>query len=191
MNSEFEKNGYFIIRNFLPEDFCKFAQHYFYIKYNALDYNIDEQCPLSKSWYADYLTETLLLTSLEKLQEMSGVELRPTYSYTRIYSPEDELKIHTDRPECQFSATLCLGRPMDEENNPIYFSQTEIKTGATPLYLNPGDLCFYMGNRMYHWRDKFTQSWYLQTFLHYVDANGEYANNVYDGRPFLGMQKDN
>ena len=39
---------------------------------------------------------------------------------------------------------------------------------------------------MNHWREPFT---YLQSFLHYVNANGPYKDFLYDKRPYLGMPK--
>lgn len=183
------EKGYIVVRNFIPKELCKFAQVYYKIRQDALQYEIDEQCPESKSFYADPFCETLLITACKKLSEVSGIELLPTYSYTRVYAKDDELVIHRDRPECQFSATLCLGRPSTESISAIYMSKTDNLNDASELKLEEGDLCLYMGDKMYHWRKPFEQSWYLQTFLHYVDKNGPYGNRLYDGRRTLGIKK--
>jgi len=187
MNKKFEQNGYCVIREFLPKDFCKFIQSYFKVRQDALDYVIDEQCPKSKSFYADPLIETILLTSVKKLSETIEVELLPTYSYTRIYSRKEYLFKHTDRPECQFSATLSLGYPEKQGISPI-FMKKEGKN-ASKLELDIGDICIYRGDIVEHWREPFTQDWYLQAFLHYVDKNGPYANRIYDGRFALATEK--
>jgi hypothetical protein len=191
MNEFFEEDGYLIVRNFLSKDLCNFAKVYFKIKQDTLDYDIDIQCPDSKSFYGDIFCESILLTSIKTLSELSGIDLIPTYSYARVYAKGDELKIHVDRKECQYSATLCLGRPSNESISPIYFSKNEDGSDASELYLEEGDLCLYKGNDMYHWRTPFEQKWYLQTFLHYVDANGPYANTLFDGRRTLGLKKNN
>jgi hypothetical protein len=189
MNKEFDKNGYFVVKQFIPKELCDFAKVYFKIRQDTLEYDIDPQCPKSKSFYADPFCETLLLTACKKLSEILEIELLPTYSYTRIYSQRDELKIHVDRPECQYSATLCLGRPQKEPISPIYFSRDKDGINNVELMLEEGDLCFYKGNDMFHWRKPFEQSWYLQTFLHYVDAKGPYSNTLFDGRRCLGIKK--
>ena len=44
------------------------------------------------------------------------------------------------------------------------------KTNPTEINLNPGDLCLYRGCDLWHWREVFTQKWYLQSFLHYVNV---------------------
>ena len=188
----FEQKGYKIIRNFLEPQFVEFIQHYFYIRISANDSEkFDEQAPFSHSFYADPLVETILDSSCEVLSKISGVDLLPTYTYTRLYAKGEELVIHRDRESCQISATLALGLPKGEDINPIYFSRTENIEDAKEILLNPGDLCLYRGCDLYHWRPPFTQKWYLQAFLHYVDANGPYKDNLYDGRPTLGRQKDN
>ena len=68
-------------------------------------------------------------------------------------------------------------------------SKHEDKSHASELMLEEGDLCIYMGTEMYHWRKPFEQSWYLQTFLHYVDKNGPFGNRMFDGRRTLGVKK--
>lgn len=189
MNKNLEENGFLIIKNFLPLDFCKFTSLYFKIRQDTLEYDIDNQCPESKSFYADPLTETLLLSSCKKLSEVTEIELIPQYSYTRVYGYREVLKIHSDRPECQFSATLCLGRPKDYPIWPIYFSkENNINTGKE-LLLEEGDLCFYRGTEMYHWRNMLDAPWYLQSFLHFVDRNGPYGSKLFDNRRALGVKE--
>lgn len=191
IDKEFSKKGYKVFKNFLPKDFCKFAVSYFKIRQDSLQYTIDPQCPRSKSFYADPFTETLLVTSGRKLSDLIGVELLPTYSYARVYAYKEHLVKHLDRPECQFSATLCLGYPEDEGNSPIYMARKEDESDKSELVLDVGDICIYKGDEVYHWREPFTQSWYLQTFLHYVDSQGQYKDRLFDGRFALGVQKTN
>jgi len=191
MENSFLNNGYFVVKNFLDADFVNFIQHYFFVRIKGGQYEKeDAQAPLSRSFYGDPLTDSILDLSCESLSKISGINLLPTYTYTRLYSMGDELAIHRDRPSCEISATLALGIPDGEHVSPIYFSQSEDKSNAVKIILEPGDLCLYRGCDLYHWREPFTQKWYLQSFLHYVNADGPYKDNIYDGREFLGMRKD-
>jgi hypothetical protein len=53
-----------------------------------------------------------------------------------------------------------------------------------------GDAVLYKGMEVEHWREKYTEGqWQAQVFLHYVDANGLYADQKYDGRKSLGLSK--
>lgn len=186
----FDTDGFKIVKNFLEPEFISFIQEYFFLRINAKQATIDIQAPLSYSFYSDPLIETILGKSSDVLSEISKIKLLPQYSYVRLYKKKDELVIHKDRPSCEISATLSLGFSDDEGINPIYFSKKENKTDATEIKLNPGDLCLYRGCDLYHWRPPFKNSWYLQAFLHFVDKNGPYKDQIYDGRPFLGMQKE-
>lgn len=186
----FQDKGYQIFRNFVDPDFVDFVQHYFFVRITAGHADpIDDQAPFSYPFYADPLVETILHKTTDKLGESLGIELLPAYTYTRLYGKHDELLIHRDRPSCEISATLALGVPFGEEINPIYFSHNEDGSNAAEIILNPGDLCVYRGCDLYHWRPKFENRWYLQAFLHFVDANGSNANNIYDGRKFLAMKR--
>ena len=74
---------------------------------------------------------------------------------------------------------MTLGYDSDDGIWPIFFDdEREIK-----VELDVGELAFYKGAEVVHWREEFTGKWHVQVFLHYVDADGPYAEtNKYDGR---------
>jgi hypothetical protein len=186
----FKENGYEIVRNFLDQDFVQFIQSYFYTRLRAGQAVLgDLQAPNSFTFYGDPLMDTVLGNATDSLSKIIGYNLLPTYTYTRLYGRGDELTIHRDRPSCELSATLTLAIPKETPINPIYFSRKEDRSDAVEILLEPGDLCLYRGCDLYHWRPPFKQNWYLQSFLHYVSADGENKNNIYDERPYLGMPK--
>lgn len=186
----FKEDGYKIIRGFLEPDFVAFINQYFFTRINAGQAVIgDTQAPNSYVFYGDPLMDTILGESVEKLGKVAGYSLLPTYTYTRLYGRGDELVIHRDRPSCELSGTIALGIPEGEKINSIYFSRNADKSDAIQIDLNPGDLCLYHGCDLYHWREPFTQRWYLQSFLHYVNADGPHKDFLYDKRPYLGMPK--
>lgn len=199
----FKEKGYHVIRNFLDPDFVAFINQYFFTRINAGQAILgDDQSPNSYSFYGDPLMDTILGESAEKLSEISEYKLLPTYTYTRLYGKGDELKIHRDRPSCELSGTLCLGIPEGEEVSPIYFASNIFDNesckwrldipkpkDSIAIYLNPGDLCLYHGCDLWHWREPFIQRWYLQSFLHYVNAEGPHKDFLYDKRSYLGMPK--
>jgi hypothetical protein len=53
--------------------------------------------------------ETLLMYMIPIMKAKTGLELIPTYSYTRLYEKGNILKRHKDRPSCEVSTTLHLG----------------------------------------------------------------------------------
>ena len=208
-------NKYQVIKNAISYELANFIFNYFLLKRDAVkfmyDNNVtydtgllgtwtDKQIPNTYSHYADPVMETLLMKVLPKMQQETGLELIPTYSYARIYKHGDILKRHKDRPSCEISTTLHLGG----DNWDIFLDPTgsdnvidEYKNIHKPnapkgikISLKPGDMLIYSGCELEHWREPFQGNLCGQVFLHYNHANGPYAKtNLYDKRPMLGIVK--
>lgn len=123
--------------------------------------------------YKNLVTEDLLLRLLPQIELLTGHRLLPTYSCLRIYEPGAVLPRHTDRPACEISLSLAL-QPDPQVPWPLY---VETLTGeAVPAHLAAGDGLIYKGIERPHWREAFTGTEMIQTFLHYVRADGPYAH---------------
>ena len=133
--------------------------------------------------YYGALFDTLLNLTCEKMSNISGVDLIPTYSYHRLYTTNTELKRHVDRDACEISATLCLGYD-SEENWPMFVKKQNGE--EIGLDLSPGSIIVYRGCDIEHWREPFKGKNHAQVFLHYNEKNGEF-NNIYDNRKVLGV----
>jgi hypothetical protein len=187
-NSEtFNQNGYVIVRNALSKELVDFLTQYAFLD-EQNNFESDTQVPGSHARYSDQAMESLLLMLQKMAEENTGLNLYPTYSYYRLYRPGAELKKHKDRPSCEISMTVSLGNHYVEENYdwPIYLNGQE-------CVLNPGDVLFYKGMEVDHWRNIFDASegsWHVQSFLHYVDADGPNSNWKYDKRPSIGYTSE-
>ena len=106
---------YQVIKNAVSFELANFIFNYFLLKRDAVDFmyqnNItydngmfgtwsDPQVPNTYSHYADMVMETLMMKVLPKMQQETGLQLIPTYSYARLYKKGDILKRHKDRPSC-------------------------------------------------------------------------------------------
>jgi hypothetical protein len=140
----------------------------------------DEQSPIGFPFYGETICDSLSVSLLPLMEETTGLKLFPTYTYGRIYWKGSTLSKHTDRPSCQYSATLCIDN--DPKPWPIYMD-------GKKLLLNSGDLAVYKGCEVEHWRDPYEGNQQIQLFLHYVDANGEYKDWKFDKRKLLGIKK--
>jgi len=140
----------------------------------------DEQSPISFAFYSEVICDSLAVTLLPLIEEQTGLQLFPTYTYGRIYWKGSTLEKHTDRPSCQYSATLCID--VDPKPWPIYMDGKKI-------LLNAGDIAIYKGCEVEHWREPYTGNQQIQLFLHYVDANGIYKDFKFDKRTLLGTKK--
>ena len=47
----------------------------------------------------------------------------------------------------------------------------------------------YSGCELEHWREEFEGETQYQLFMHYVDADGEFKDRVFDGRSNIGLKK--
>ena len=171
---------YKLINNFLNKDEMKICLNYFKIKHcnNFGDQiKFDNMTLGATADYADSLSESLLICKKKKLDQITGKKLLPTYSYWRMYTHLDELKKHSDRESCEISVSVNFGS--SGESWPLYMDDI-------PLETKPGDAVVYLGRDVSHYRKKFIGDWYCQAFLHYVDADGPFAEFNLDKRPNFG-----
>ena len=157
-----------VVRNFIPAELAEkhatlMDDTLRVLPESALD---DNQCPSSVSWYS--LHTELLEDCCEKMEEITGLELTPTYDYCRIYPKGETLRRHSDRPSCQVSVTLNL-----RNKGGLWAFHWE----GGSVEMEAGDAVVYRGCDVEHWREANPAEEVHQVFLHYVDANGEYADH--------------
>ena len=206
-------NKYQVIKKAVSYDLANFIFNYFLLKREAVDFmyknNIHAQSPILGTWgdtqipntyscYADFVMETMLMKVLPIMQQETGLNLVPTYSYARVYKKGDTLHRHKDRPSCEISTTINLGGepwPIFIDgtgaNNVINERENLVKPGAptgTKVLLEVGDMLVYSGCELEHWREPFEGNICGQVFLHYNHVNGPFAEkNKFDGRAMLGL----
>ena len=212
----FKKKKYQVIRQALSKELANFIFNYMMLQRDAVDFMMknnkvnplnpfignrtDKQVPGAYSKYADWVMETLLQYMRPIMKAKTGMDLVPTYSYTRLYEKGNILRRHKDRPSCEISTTLHLGGDpwpifLDPSGADFVINEYKqtIKPGAPKgvrVDLKVGDMLIYSGCELEHWREPFEGTVCSQVFLHYNHANGPHAkNNLYDKRPLLGVPK--
>ena len=80
------------------------------------------------------------------LEDILGEELIPTYSYARLYQNGNILEKHTDRPSCEISVTIQLGRSHNY-SWPIYANDKRFDLAECSGLL-------YKGCEIEHWRNQ-------------------------------------
>jgi len=178
--TQFEINKYVHLPEFLDKQNCEQLVNELRRLIAEGKTHKDVQCPLSQAIHGAPVFDSLLEQLVPHFEQASGKRLYPTYAYARLYSPGDELKIHTDRPACEISATVTLG--FEGDVWPIYMGD-ECKTNPSKIEMGVGDAVLYRGMDKHHWREPYKEGrWQAQVFLHYVDADGPYAGEKYDKR---------
>lgn len=182
-NAYIEKKGYIRYANLITKEHAKLLSWAF-IKSAAKDElgnNGDEQVPDSYIYYNYPLFQSLLFSLTPTISSAVKKRLMPTYAYARIYKHGNDLKIHRDRPSCEYSVTLHLGADKDWG---IFMVDKE--TGEhTEINFMPGDGVIYKGCEVEHYRNAFEGTWYIQVFLHYIDANGVNSEFTFDKKDVM------
>lgn len=203
--TSFLKNRYAIVNKLLDSSWCDFATRYAFHRKQFFDQTEGEsgQVPHTTAVYGDTFMETLMETLKDKAEEVTGLELCPSYTYYRIYRPGDSLARHSDREPCEISMTVCLGQSYGVDSSieswPIYVdpeshnSPNDFKSAQRTglcVELGVGDALFYRGCELEHWREPLIASdgsYLVQLFVHYLDKNGPYYPEfAYDRRPGIG-----
>lgn len=132
------------------------------------------------------------------IETIVGKPLKPTYCFFRSYQEGDICRIHADRAACEHSMSLTLAYA---DNKPWALSVEDdrlpeekyFQAGQAPDYggntysaypMKPGDAVLYQGVAHRHGRlDPNPNSWSAHMFLHWVETDGPYVGEAYDGRP--------
>lgn len=184
---EFKKNGYTVVRNAIDPTLINFISQYCLFD-ELQDFTPDTGQVLgAHSKYADPAMETMLLYIQKIVENNTGLNLFPTYSFYRVYRNGDELFPHTDRESCEISVTMCFEYSYDDSKYvwPIFIE-------SSPIIMHPGDIVIYRGIEKEHSREMLNCSekcWHIQAFFHYVDADGPFANYAYDKREHIGIKR--
>jgi hypothetical protein len=171
-------NGAVYCKDVVPKELTKYLTHVLLRKTAMEGINGDEQIPNALAViYHDLFLETVHEKIWPSLEQIVGEQLLPTYTYARLYSNGDVLEKHKDRPACEISVTVQLGRSHNYAW-PIF-------AGNHRFDLAEGDGMVYHGCDVEHWRNKCdgpTGYYSGQAFFHFVKANGKYVEHAGDKR---------
>jgi hypothetical protein len=171
---------YKLIDNFFSKEELIILNNYVDIKHkdNRKSFDFNQSNTMDTYFFADPLMESFMLQKQSLMEKETNLQLLPTYSFWRMYTLEAELTKHKDRPSCEISVTAMIGS--DGTQWPIYIE-------GKPFHLSEGQAMIYLGCELEHWREPFKGDWHAQTFMHYVDANGDNKNYKWDRRGFVGQ----
>jgi len=176
----FKQQKYILVKELISKDLAKFLFDYLCLTTRASQFingsSGDEQVPDSISASnGDPGFESLMFNIHNKMEQCTGLELIPSYTYRRLYKKGNVLLKHKDRPSCEISATIKLS-DSGGYNWPIWMVDT-------PYLLEDGDAVIYRGCDLEHWRERCEgpDNYVIgQVFTHFVDKNGPYTSFAYD-----------
>ena len=107
------------------------------------------------------------------------------FCFTRQYIKNGELPKHKDRESCEISLTIHL----DSDQScdwPIWITTPSGENKS--ILFKHGDAMLYFGCNAWHWREKYSGTWYNQLFLHYVTSDGPNSFRYFDRKPLITRQ---
>ena len=163
-----EKNKYKYVKNMLSLDIVDFLSTWSIQNFKITP---DPQAPMSFSVHSDdsQIYSHVLHYLKPIMEKETGLNLKPTYSYNRVYVGGSSLEKHKDRGECEISASICLKYHYEDKNYkwPLYMQDT-------PIIIKEGDGVIYKVCEIEHWRPVFNQPqkcWHHQLFIHYLTTS--------------------
>ncbi len=106
------------------------------------------------------------------LSAVAGERIKPSYVYLASYLSGAELKKHTDRPQCEFSVTLCLDFSPEPELATPWPIRLDTPASTVAVYQALGDGLAYRGTRLPHYRHVLGEGQTSTSiFFHYVSAD--------------------
>lgn len=173
-----------VVENFIESDFVEFIQDYFSIKINSNQFDEDyNHFKNGYSFYGDLLIETILNNSCESISKIIDVKLVPTFSNTNMFM-KDDIYHQIENDSCEISAILFLGSSTNKKID----SQTKLEIkNKENVTLSAGDLLIYNRKKIKFIEKIISNDWFLQSTFNFVDSEGQYKDNIYDNRPYLGF----
>lgn len=176
----FTEQGHVLVKGLIAKDLAQFLYRYIMLTTKIMQFDGgsggDIQVPDALSAMSgDAPFEVLQLDIHKRMEECTGLELIPTYTFRRLYKNGNVLNKHKDRPSCEISVTIKLS-DSGGYNWPIWMVDTSYE-------LEDGDAVIYRGCDLEHWRETCggPDSYIMgQVFAHYVDKNGPFTEYAYD-----------
>ena len=198
---DYERDGYALIRNLVTPEIA--AAFLFALKADLGDAPIPLSSqdshvnllrrPAFELYGFHYKPMLFFLWGLTPtMSRLAGRELLPSYDYFRIYREADVCRVHYDRPSCEHSLSLTLdysdGVPWNLEigaDRGAPSARVEEDFGEerfASLEMTVGDAVLYRGVEHRHGRiAPNPNAWSAHLFLHWVDRDGPYRSQAFDG----------
>lgn len=185
MQTNFEETGYVLVSDLIDSQTLLVLSKYYEYKIRRGEIKSEKTDSLnstSYNYYSDPFGEVLLDVLKSKIEEASGKELLPTYSFFRVYQEKEQLIPHVDRESCEISVSINIAH---EGKNKLWMQYQS--NDASGFLLPAGSAVVYKGCEAVHWRNPLKENdLVVQLMLHYVDKNGPNAHFVLDQRNQIG-----
>lgn len=176
----FWKNGYHVAPNLVSAEQCAFLRQCMDVSQRTGQMRTSDNRVYAgpNNQYAPIPGQKLLEALTPTISTVVGKELLPSYAFWRIYEHGAVLNKHKDRAACEVSVTIALAAEPAGEAWPI--GVTDLHGQDQTVALTAGSGLLYQGSEVPHWRAGLVGERQYQMFLHYVVADGPFAEFAFD-----------
>ena len=167
---QFREKGYAALGNLIhPFNLAALRRYYRHaVRRRAFPLG-DEQCPLRYGVHNESVARFFHHQIAKAVGAVAGEAIKPSYVYLASYVSGAELKKHIDRPQCEFSVTLCLDFSPEPERATSWPILLDTAEGSVTVNQALGDGLVYRGTKVPHYRSVLAEG-HMSTsiFFHYV-----------------------
>ncbi len=169
-SSLFREKGYAPLRDLIhPFHIAALRRYYRYLIRTGAIRLGDGQSPRRYVAYNEPVASFFHRDIAATLGAVAGEPIKPSYVYMASYLSGAELKKHTDRPQCEFSVTLCLDFSPEPELATPWPIHLDTPVSTVTVYQALGDGLAYRGTRLPHYRYVLAEGQTSASiFFHYV-----------------------
>jgi hypothetical protein len=148
--------------------------YYMRVVQEGFVYMGDGQVPLRYAMHSEPLMAFYHKQIRALFEAVAGEPIKCSYPYFGAYRHGADLEKHTDREQCEWTASLLIDELPRPEGISDWSLFLELPTGVcTPMLMGIGDGSIYLGRKLPHYRDAFTGQLMICHFYHYVKADFE------------------
>ncbi|HUO24355.1 MAG TPA: hypothetical protein VMU61_01740 [Candidatus Aquilonibacter sp.] len=166
----FRDKGYVPIRSLLHPFHVAALRRYYRCQLRGGAFRLgDEQNPLRFVAKNEAVARFFHHQFTGMVSTIAGQPVKPSYVYLASYLSGAELIRHTDRPQCEFSITLCLDFSPEPACATSWPIRLQTNRGTVAVYQALGDALVYRGPRVPHYRTPLPEGkTSTSIFFHYV-----------------------
>lgn len=176
--ASYQLNAYALVESVIPLPQQRSLAEYYagLIREGYIPFG-DRQVPLRYYRHSEHVMAYFHRQYVGLYQAIAETPIKPSYCYLGSYLPGAILERHTDREQCEFTASTQIDfLPADASRSPwtLYLEQKDSPAESFGVNLRRGDTVFYRGRELAHYRYALPANHASTSyFLHYVHASFE------------------
>ena len=171
-----------IIINVLNKDFLGLLQDYYKTTIKNDTWVLGDKQSNRYKAHNEPMSRFLHYEILPLIEKIVGKSMKPTYTYLSAYIKGAELPPHTDRPDCEYTVSFIVDKPIGSnwniyvhrEQQPIkHKGRYEIKPPleeCEAVDCDAGGLMLFQGTDHIHFREELQEDYYNILLLHYCSV---------------------